>query len=287
MKNQNTKDERKWCVYCHINKINGKKYYGKTSKDPLERWKNGHGYKKQTYFYNAIIKYGWDNFEHIILHNNLSCSEASDLEKYYIEKDKTNVCRWSKEVCGGYNMTDGGEGKLGHKHTQESKEKISQHSLEMWKDPNKRKELIEKRSGQNSSSYGKKMSDETKQKLSNALKGMFAGEKNYFYNNHNFSGINSVNSIPIYCKELNEIFFNSKEANRLYGIDTRHIGSCCNGKRHCTGRHPITNEPLHWLYVYDKIQKDGAVIKGAISLGYITEQQFNNYINEIKNKERN
>ena len=45
-----------------------KKYYiGITSQAVNKRWKNGKGYKSSPYFYNAIQKYGWNNFEHNIL----------------------------------------------------------------------------------------------------------------------------------------------------------------------------------------------------------------------------
>mgnify|MGYP002658749408 CR=1 FL=1 len=56
-----------YCVYKHTNKINGKVYIGQSS-NIKERWsRKGTCYKGCTYFYNAIQKYGWDNFEHIIL----------------------------------------------------------------------------------------------------------------------------------------------------------------------------------------------------------------------------
>lgn len=59
-----------YSIYIHLNKINDKKYIGITCKKPEIRWANGLGYKKQP-FWNAITKYGWDNFEHIIIKDNL------------------------------------------------------------------------------------------------------------------------------------------------------------------------------------------------------------------------
>lgn len=77
-------NDKLFCLYVHENKINGKCYVGITSKQPPQkRWGlNGIGYKGQ-YFYNAINKYGWDNFEHHILFSNLTVDEASQKEKRY------------------------------------------------------------------------------------------------------------------------------------------------------------------------------------------------------------
>ena len=61
-----------YCVYKHTNKINGKVYIGQ-SMNPKDRWsRQGHQYKGCTYFYNAIQKYGWNNFIHEILIDNLT-----------------------------------------------------------------------------------------------------------------------------------------------------------------------------------------------------------------------
>ena len=51
-----------------------------TGQNPEQRWQNGKHYKTCPYFYNAIEKYGWDNFEHIIFMNNLSFSQAEKIE---------------------------------------------------------------------------------------------------------------------------------------------------------------------------------------------------------------
>ena len=40
-----TNEERKWCVYIHVNVHNDKKYIGMTCQQPEERWRaNGVGY---------------------------------------------------------------------------------------------------------------------------------------------------------------------------------------------------------------------------------------------------
>ena len=102
-------EEKKYCVYKHTTPAN-KYYFGITSynKDKNLRWRNGMGYRTQTVFFNAIVKYGWDNIKHEIVEDNLTLDEAIKKERYYIEKYKTNVSEYKHEA-NGYNMTAGGE----------------------------------------------------------------------------------------------------------------------------------------------------------------------------------
>lgn len=61
-----------YTVYCHTNKLNNKRYVGITKQEPKVRWQNGYGYRGNEYFFRAIQKYGWDNFEHEILYECLN-----------------------------------------------------------------------------------------------------------------------------------------------------------------------------------------------------------------------
>lgn len=70
-----------YCVYKHTNKINNKIYIGQTCQKPEYRWgSDGQNYKNNPYFYSAIIKYGWNNFTHEIIYNNLTAEEANQKE---------------------------------------------------------------------------------------------------------------------------------------------------------------------------------------------------------------
>ena len=105
-------------LYVHINKANGKRYFGITGQKKAEdRWNNGKGYKG-LYFYDDIVAYGWNNFEHIVLFDNLTKEEAELLEQMYI------ALYDSSNKHNGYN-TALGEGYTGLKHTEDTKAKIS------------------------------------------------------------------------------------------------------------------------------------------------------------------
>lgn len=114
-----------WYVYRHISPSN-KVYVGITSRVPELRWGyNGVHYKECSKFYNAILKYGWDNMKHEILIDNASKEEACILEQMLISH--------YKRLDISYNITDGGEGRIA-KQSQEFCKKQSDRMKEAWKD---------------------------------------------------------------------------------------------------------------------------------------------------------
>ena len=90
-----------YMVYAHINTKNGKRYIGITN-NPSARWSgNGCHYKDSPKFWNAIQKYGWKCFDHIILENNLSRETARLKEIEYIQIFDS--------INNGYNISEGGD----------------------------------------------------------------------------------------------------------------------------------------------------------------------------------
>lgn len=96
--------DKKYCVYKHTNKLNGKVYIGITCRPPEIRWNHGRGYKNNEHFYRAIQKYGWDEgFIHEIIADGLTKEVACQMETDLItEYDSTNY-------ENGYNCSSGGE----------------------------------------------------------------------------------------------------------------------------------------------------------------------------------
>lgn len=108
-----------YTVYRHVSP-SGKSYVGITSKYPPSlRWGNrGEHYSENDYFTKAIHKYGWDNFIHEILADNLTEDDAKALEVKYISEFKSNDSNF------GYNLTSGGE----HNYpNQVIRDKLSNH----------------------------------------------------------------------------------------------------------------------------------------------------------------
>ena len=113
------KDSGNWCVYKHTNIINGKVYIGITQQKVYDRWKNGKGYSHNKHFSSAINKYGWDNFTHEVLIDNISKRVACLYEIYLINKYKSDNRNF------GYNKSKGGElGNVGLSPSVETRQKI-------------------------------------------------------------------------------------------------------------------------------------------------------------------
>jgi group I intron endonuclease len=182
-------------IYKYTNKVNGKVYIGRTCQTLEARANgNGKGYKHCTYFYNAIKKYGWENFIGEILEENLNDKEAGEREVYYINLfDSTN-----KEK--GYNLRDSDyrtykdetrekmrTAQLGKKHSEEARKKMSEQRKGRKMPESLKKKLLAANTGKKrpkeviekvrQANLGKKRSEETKRKMSELMKGKYAGEK--------------------------------------------------------------------------------------------------------------
>ena len=65
----------------------------------------------------------------------------------------------------------------------------------------------------------------------------------------NLTGSKNPNSKRVRNLETGIVFDTIKEASEWCGLKSvSGIGQCCLGKRNVSGRHPITNKPLHWEY---------------------------------------
>lgn len=210
--------DKRYYIYAHINKTNKKIYIGQTCQKPSVRWANGIGYRHQPYFWNAIQKYGWDGFEHIILFENLSLDEANIIEECLIRKYNSTNAKY------GYNNKFGGKNS---NHSEETKNKIRENASTYWLNKPKSDEVKEKI---RQTQTGKKYSEAT-----NKLKGK-SGKENYFYGK--LLG-DSINARPVNQYDKNNVFISAfscaKEASMLTNIDSSCITKCCKGKRKTAG----------------------------------------------------
>lgn len=258
-------EDKKYCVYIHTNKINNKKYVGQTCQVPPERrWQNGQGYCNSTHFYNAIKKYGWDNFEHKIIAQNLTTSEANELESKLIAKHKT----MNQEY--GYNLTSGGDTpvfseasiqrmsdahkgyrlteeqkrklsivKKGKKLSDETKRKISEAHIG-FKFSDEAKSKMSKSHIGNKSALGHKLSDESKQQMINKLKGRkLSDETRKRMSGSRKKGADALNAKKVaqYTKNLDliKVWDCMSYASNELKISMGHISSCCHEKRKSAG----------------------------------------------------
>ena len=136
-------------IYLITNSLNLKSYVGVT-KFSIEYRFTQHT-KRGFLLTEAITKYGESKFSINLIEEVESADRAYELEIFYIKEYNT-------KAPNGYNLTDGGDGIFGWDVTEEYREWCSQRAKELHKN---------KKLGM----YGKKHTDETKQKMSESAKG--------------------------------------------------------------------------------------------------------------------
>lgn len=201
-KTKTSNNDELYCVYMHINKINGKRYIGQTIKQNHISGRfgyKGNNYAKCTYFYRAIKKYGWDNFDHYIIQKNLTKEEADKLERLNILAFNTANNKF------GYNLKFGGE--AGGKLSEEVKQKIS------------------------NSEKGRHLTEEHKKNISKAKKGKHFSEEYRQKMSETHKGINAK-KVGQYTLDGKLIcIYDSMTEAKKYGYNPNLISMCCTGQR--------------------------------------------------------
>ena len=148
-------------IYKIMNQINGKIYIGKHSTDNLDDGYMGSG----VLIKKAIQKYAIENFTKEYLAFCDTEEKLNWFEKFYIKKFN------AREV--GYNLTDGGDGILGHIDSVETrlKKSLSHKGVKLGPMNEETKQKLSE------ANKGKTLSEETKQKLSEANKGKTLSEE--------------------------------------------------------------------------------------------------------------
>lgn len=207
------------CIYKITNKINGKAYVGQTICNIEKRFREHvhASLTKNTYLYNAMRKYGKDNFEIVEIDYAKSLDELNSKEIYWIDKLNT-------KIPNGYNIADGGNGVKGFHHSKETKQILREKSIgnsnakgEHDVSTKGRNKMSLAHKGKPSAFKGKKHSLDAREKLSN---------------NH---------SKKVRCIETQIVYPSSLIASKELNI-TNHIGRCCNKERSSCGGY-------HWEWV--------------------------------------
>lgn len=160
-----------YCVYCHLNKANGKQYIGQTNQPPYIRWgKDGRRYQYNKHFWAAIQRYGWNGFEHIVLYKDLTHEEANVFERLLIAAYQTT------DRAFGYNAESGGTSD--YVISDYTKDQISSTLKQHYTTPGNKHPMQgkhhtdESKQKMRNAKLGKHLSDEHKRRISQAGKGI-------------------------------------------------------------------------------------------------------------------
>lgn len=148
-------------VYIIKNKINNKVYIGSSIHIP-KRWKEHIRHLDSNEHTNQYLQNSWnqngkDNFEFLI-------AEECDIENLLIVEQKWLDTTKSYEPENGYNICQYAGNTLGRFHTEEARKKISENHHDVSGENNPM-------FGVPSPNFGKRHSEETKNKISQKLKG--------------------------------------------------------------------------------------------------------------------
>lgn len=252
---------KKWIIYKHTNLINQKVYIGQTCESlSVRSGVNGLRYARTSpIFWKAIQKYGWENFSHEIIEDNISSKEeANKREQYWI---KYYDCCILDGKDKGYNINRGGQGFTSEFASQISKQnweneeyrqkfckpvicvntqKIYPSIIEASLDTGINKTGIAKACAKVHHSAG---IDELGQMIQWEY---YEEGKKYTYKDPKKE---DKKFTKVICTTTGEIFDNITEAAKKYNINRSCISACVHGSQKTSGKLPDGTR-LHWQLYY-------------------------------------
>lgn len=190
------------------------------------------------HFYNAIQKYGWNNFKHEILYTGLTKEEAEQKEIELIAHyDSTDRSK-------GFNISHGGKAPSTGLHWKRPSEGIlrgKDHPMCGKRLTDKQKERLRQLNlGSNHPQYGKHRSEETKRKISSKQKGKVIPLEQRKKISDSLKGNIPSNCKKVLCVETGIVYESMESAKRTLNISSLYKAT------HIEGR---TAGGYHWRLI--------------------------------------
>lgn len=209
---------RDWVIY-KITSPSGRVYIGKTCnyKSRLRSYKCVSSCSKQPVIYRSICKYGINNHDFSIIENFTSDLEyACGKEIFWIRSFMSNINKYPE--LNGLNMTDGGDGTLGYKKSEEERKRMTIRYTGR-KTSDYQKLVASFISLGNKYNLGRKKTQEQKNYISKILKGRKMSESQREANRLSNIRVRGI-SICVENKLTGEIFITEtiKKAAKIVGV---------------------------------------------------------------------